>query len=93
MSVRDVEEITGINFFYLLPDDIEEMLETTFDTSKWSFRLFTPTGETADVVYVAPTQSESEKIKQLILTALYEMKKAVFEYTGTTKIAKELGLI
>ena len=34
-TVDDIEEITGINFFHSLPDDIEEELESRADTKKW----------------------------------------------------------
>lgn len=36
VSVDSVENITGIDFFYKLPDDIENSLESTFDLSKWA---------------------------------------------------------
>lgn len=92
-TIDEVEEITGIDFFPALPDDIEERLESAYDASKWSFRLFVPTGETADVEYVAPETSNASLVKDKIMEVLYEMKKAVFSYTGTTKFARELGLI
>ena len=94
MSVRDVEEITGINFFPRLPDDQEDLIETEYDVSKWSFRAFMPTEETADVEYVVEAKDEkSELILNTMSMLFYELKKAVFSYTGTTKIAKEIGLI
>lgn len=41
MSIRKVEEITGINFFSYLDDEIEEKVEnTSFDSSKWNIYLF-----------------------------------------------------
>jgi len=40
VSVDKVEEITGINFFSIFPDDIEENLESQFDISLWSFKEF-----------------------------------------------------
>jgi len=36
VSVDFVEDRTGIDFFYKLPDDIENRLESTFDLSKWA---------------------------------------------------------
>lgn len=92
-TVDEVEAITGIDFYPLLPDDIEEKIESSADPSKWSFRIFMPTGESADIEYVAPTNTRSEEIISIIMDALYEIKKSVFEYTGTTKIAREIGLI
>lgn len=34
-SVDDIEEITGMNFFYNLSDELEEKVESTFKLSKW----------------------------------------------------------
>ena len=92
VSVDEVEEMTGIDFFPALPDDQESELEKNFSTSKWSFRAFMPTGETADVVYVAENNAGSEYI-EIAKKAFQELKKAVFEYTGLTKYAKMFGLL
>lgn len=93
-TVDEVEAITGIDFYPLLPDDIENKIEAVADTSDWSFRQFVPTGETADVDYVYESKNDTHKqIIDAIMDALYEIKKSVFEYTGTTKYAKALGLI
>ena len=35
VSINEVEEVTGIDFFYLLPDDIEEELESEVDKNIW----------------------------------------------------------
>lgn len=35
VTVDEVEEITGIDFFYLLPDEIEELLESQADFQFW----------------------------------------------------------
>ncbi len=35
-SVDEVEQLTGIDFFYQLPDTIEELIEADFKTSDWS---------------------------------------------------------
>jgi len=40
VPVDKVEEITGINFFSIFPDDIEENLESQFDISLWNFKEF-----------------------------------------------------
>lgn len=34
-SIDEIEEITGIDFFHNLPDDIETEVERTFDWNKW----------------------------------------------------------
>lgn len=38
MSIDEVEEITGIDFFYNLPDDIEEKIEATASFKEWDRR-------------------------------------------------------
>lgn len=37
IPIDSVESVTGIDFFYLLPDGPEEEMESTVDLSKWSF--------------------------------------------------------
>lgn len=37
VTIDKVESMTGINFFYSLPDEIEEEIESKVDLSKWSF--------------------------------------------------------
>ena len=36
VTVNEVERITNIDFFYILSDDVEEMLESEVDLSLWS---------------------------------------------------------
>ena len=43
MSVDDVEAITGLDFFYQLPDDEEELIESSVDISKWNLKPYTGT--------------------------------------------------
>jgi endonuclease G, mitochondrial len=38
VSIDEIEEKTGINFFYHLPDGLENSLEKSSDYKKWSFR-------------------------------------------------------
>ncbi len=92
VSINDVEEITGLDFFTALPDSQEEEIENSFSTSKWSFRSFVPTGETADVNYVVENDPKAEFL-EVARKAFIEFKEAVFEYTGLTKYAKAFGLI
>ena len=35
-SVDEVENMTGIDFFYNLPDSIEELIESDFHVSEWT---------------------------------------------------------
>lgn len=34
-TIDEIEELTGIDFFHRLPDDVEEMVESNINTSKW----------------------------------------------------------
>ena len=36
LSIDEIEELSGIDFFYSLPDDIEDYLENDFNTSEWT---------------------------------------------------------
>lgn len=36
-SVDEIEKITGINFFYNLPDEVESLLEANIEFSNWNF--------------------------------------------------------
>ena len=93
MSVDDVEDITGIDFYPRLPDDIEEIIEATYDVSAWSFISFTPTGETADVEYVAPERNTLDALLDIILDVFISFKTQVFTFLGLDGIARDLGVI
>ena len=34
-TIDEVEEVTGIDFFFNLPDDVEETVESNSDINKW----------------------------------------------------------
>ena len=38
VTINEVEQRTGIDFYHSLPDKIEEQIESNVDISKWSFR-------------------------------------------------------
>lgn len=40
VSVDSVEELTGLDFYFLLPDELETLLEADFDTGDWNFTEF-----------------------------------------------------
>ena len=86
MSVDDVEAITGLDFYPRLPDDAEEKIESVYSTSDWSFNGFVPTGESADVEYVAPKTSAADQILDTILRLFVTLKTDIFELTGLDKI-------
>jgi endonuclease G len=39
MSVDEVEKITGLDFFHILPDEKEEKIESAFEPEKWNFEI------------------------------------------------------
>ncbi len=92
MSVDDVEEITGLDFYPRLPDDAEAMIESSFDTSDWSFNQFTPTGESADVDYVAPKENLADKVFDTMLRMFVSLKTDIFELIGLDKIESLMGI-
>ena len=93
MSVDDVESITGLDFYPRLPDDEEKRIEAEYDTSLWSFNTFVPTGESADVEYVAPSGSIADDVLYLILSLFVDFKTEVFDLLGLSGIAEALGII
>lgn len=95
MSVDEVEEITGINFFPALPDDQEEELESSYDVSLWSFNKFYANGEkpSGDVTYVTTGSSAEDSIIDTILSLFVVLKTSIFEYFGLEGLAESLGLL
>lgn len=94
MSVDDVEEITGLDFFPALPDDHEVELERSYDVSLWSFNKFYANGEkpSADASYVTSSSAEDSLI-DTILDLFVMLKTAVFEYFNLEDVARSLGLL
>ena len=96
MTIDEVEEITGIDFYPALPDDVEEAVESKMRTSDWNFTQFTATGETADPSqfdYVSPDTPLSEKVLNAAVGIFVELKTEVFSALGVTEIAKAVGLM
>ncbi|MDI9429563.1 MAG: DNA/RNA non-specific endonuclease [Spirochaetota bacterium] len=80
-TVREVEDLTGLDFFHRLPDMQEELLETRYDTEAWDFSPFTAS-EQARQAYesgtVHPAQTESgtyRLIKGTLDTVLVTIKR------------------
>ena len=44
-TVREVEQLTNLDFFHLLPDPLEKKLETSFSVADWQFDTFQATAE------------------------------------------------
>ena len=93
VSVDEVEEITGLDFYPRLPDEEEGRIEAECDPSLWSFNAFVPTGESADVEYVAPSGSIADDVLSLILSLFVDLKTEVFDLLGLSGIAEALGIV
>ena len=96
MTVDEVEDITGIDFYPALPDEEEEIIESRMSTSDWNFTAFMPTGETADpseLDYVAPSQSMQDRILNAAVSVFVDIKGEIFDLLGIRGIAENIGLI
>lgn len=80
-TVREVEVLTGLDFFHRLPDTQEELLETTFDTEAWDFSAFSATAKDRaayEAGSLQPTTQESSTyrlIKRTLDTSLLIIKR------------------
>lgn len=80
-SVREVEELTGIDFFHRLPDMEEELLETNYDTEAWDFSPFTATAKDREAYEGGTIQPKAEEsdiyrlIKRTLDTTLLTIKR------------------
>ncbi len=96
MSVDDVEAITGLDFFYQLPDDEEELIESSVDISKWNLKPYTGTKAENKTLIESTNKSTSSSqntVLDLFFSVFTELKKEVFKALGITKLARELGLL
>ena len=94
MSVDDVEEITGLDFFYQLPDDEEEVIESNVDITKWNLKPYTGTKAENKTLIESPSQTtQNDGVLNLFITVFTEFKKEVFKALGISKLAREFGLI
>jgi len=69
VSIDIVENITGIDFFYKLPDEIEEELESLIDFSKWDFSgtsISYEEGSEESPVFVGPIDINSASRAELM---------------------------
>lgn len=96
MTVDEVEEITGLDFYPALPDEEEAVIESEMSTADWNFTAFMPTGETADpseLDYVAPSSSLKDKVLNTAISVFVDIKGEVFDMLGIREIAETIGLI
>lgn len=92
LSIDEVEKATNIDFFPSLPEEVEDLLESTYDTSKWNFKAFNPQTVTEKTIIEVEKDPNAE-VKQNIRLVLYEIKKEIISYLGLTKVAKEFNIL
>ena len=94
VTVDEVEDATGIDFYPALPDDQEEAIESEIDLSKWSFRTSLPENAyDEDVEEISYVSNERNKMLDTVISLFNNLKELVFEYTGTEAIARRFGLL
>ena len=102
VTVDKVEEVTGIDFFPALPDDIEDVVEAECDSSLWALRQFSLSSEevnTEAIEYTSGTRSTTSSdstvstLIELFNTNFYLLKKEVFSALGITEYMRALGFI
>lgn len=101
LSVDEVEEITQIDFFPALPDDIEEVVEAQCDPSLWALRPFSLSSldiNTEALEYTSDTSLSTENDTVSYLISLFNktffyFKKEVFNALGITKYMRAWGFI
>ena len=100
VTVDEVEDITGLDFFPLLPDDEEEKLESSLDTTLWALKNFDYSliekANEEGRVYVENTNSNNElrnSILDIFMEVFYRFKREVFYALGIEKEARAIGLL
>lgn len=102
VTVDKVEEITGIDFFPALPDDIEDVVEAECDPSLWALRSFSLSSTevntealeyTAEETVSTTTGSTAAVLIDLFNENFYLLKKEIFSALGITKYMRAVGLI
>ncbi len=102
VTVDKVEEVTGIDFFPALPDDIEDVVEAECDSSLWALRQFSLSSEevnteaieyTSGTGATASSDSTINMLIELFNTNFYLLKKEVFSALGITEYMRALGFI
>ena len=81
VTIDDVENMTGLDFFPLLPDDIENAVEATLDLSRWDFTPYSEklaatyghdvSNMSLDTAVSVTTYKEPESPREIVLYFLY----------------------
>jgi endonuclease G len=65
VPVDEVEQVTGLDFYPALPDNIEESVEASFDPSAWDWKEFTPGDGPKTVVNGREENDKTEALTRL----------------------------
>ncbi len=87
-SVDTVEEATGLDFFPLLPDDIEAKLESSYDVRLWDFNEFRASAAERSNIEeaAAPAPANNSTIRRLQRLSTQYLVKFKKELTGIVNI-------
>ncbi len=95
VTVDEVEELTGLDFFYSLPDDVEDLLESSLDKGKWSFKKYSGSANNnkslEDSKYTE--NSDVKSLRTVFNLVFYSFKKELFKELNIYDKAREFGLI
>lgn len=101
VTVDEVEELTGLDFFPLLPDNEEERLESSLDTTLWALKNFDYSliekASDEGRAYVEETTTQESEVEKalwdIFMEVFYSFKKEVFTALGISDIARSIGLL
>lgn len=97
VSVDEVEDVTGLDFFPLLPDDEERLIESNADPSLWALRSFNPseikTSSEALEYTTTKNSNKEDNILSSISKAFVYLKKEVFKLLHIESFARKIGLL
>ncbi len=86
-TVREVEQLTSLDFFHLLPDDLEDKLESSYSLSDWQFDTFQASSEQRQ------NFEKSEPVVQTKEHPLYSMAKGTLTTILVTIKKESLNLL
>jgi endonuclease G len=97
-TVREVENLTGIDFFYQLPKEEQEILETTYDYSLWANTEFRATKAEKEAyaadssAFIPPAKESSfylivkDKVEELMMLTKKEITLLIRNLVPTLNI-------
>lgn len=86
-TVREVEQLTNLDFFHKLPDALEEELESSYSLSDWQFDTFQASAEQRQ------NFEQSEPVVQTKAHPLYTMAKGTLTKILVTVKRESLNLL